>query len=227
MTTQQAPQSGTTDTNPSAAGTTPPTNDQPTTGGDAPPAATDTTGTDAPPAWDGEFDPERAKRTIENQRRAESELKRKLAEQQAKLDEIEREKMTEAEKAKADADRFKAEAEAARAEAFNARFEAAAVAAGIPPERIAAARAVAGEVATTDDSGNMSVDTSVFDRLKAEHGYLFGQQAAPQPHVSFGAAASQGQGGTGAGLTAEQLAAATRLKMTPDEYVKYAARTPR
>jgi hypothetical protein len=81
---------------------------------------------------------------------------------------------------------------------------------------------------TSDDAGNVSVDTAVFDRLKVEHEYLFGSQAAPQPQVSFGAAASQGPGGNqGHGLTAEQVAMANRLGQSLDDFAKYSQRTKR
>ncbi len=217
-----------TDTNTPATGTPPvPT---PTAGDDPTPAATDPTGTEAvtPPADDpATWDPERAKRTIENQRRVEAEQKRVIAEQKAKLDTIEREKLTEAERVAADLATATAARDAARKEVADARFEAAAVAAGIPADRLTAARAVAGEVVTTDASGNVSVDTTVFDRLKAEHAYLFGSQAAPQPNVSFGAAASQGPGGQQGALSPDEVAMAQRAGMTNDEWAKYAQRTKR
>lgn len=187
------------------------------------------TGTEAKPSeWDGEFDADRAKRTIENLRRIEAEHKRKLAEQQAIIDAAEREKLTEAEKAAADLKKLQDEAAAARKAADDAKFEAAAIAAGIPADRMAAARAVASEFAATDDAGRMTIDAEGFDRLRAEHEYLFaGKQAAPQPQVSFGAAVSQGQPSGTPSLTAEQLAAANRLGMSADEYAKYAKRTTR
>ena len=216
------------DTNTPPAGTPPVPTDTPT-GGGAGGSATETPATDGtPPADDpATWDPERAKRTIENQRRVEAEQKRVIAEQRAKLDEIEREKLTEAERVAADLEAAKSAAATAREEAAAARFEAAAIHAGIPPERLAAARAVAGDVATADESGTLTIDATVFGRLKAEHAYLFGQQAAPSPVVSFGAAASQGQGGQGVGLTPDQTAMAHRLGIPLDEFAKYSQRTKR
>lgn len=228
MSTQQT--ATTADTTTTDAGTSTTSTDT-TTGGGAAATATDQTGTDATqttPPWGDDFDPQRAWQTVQNQRRVESEQKRVIAEQQAKLDEIERAKLTEAERVKDDLDKAKAEAAKAKQDVLDARFESAAIAAGIPPERIAAARAVAGEFTTSDDSGTVSVDTAVFDRLKAEHDYLFGQQAAPQTQVSFGAAASQGPGGNqGAGLTSEQVAMANRSGIDPADFAKYAQRTKR
>jgi len=225
MTTPATPPASTTP----PTGTTPPSTPAPTTGGDTPPAATEPPGTEATPPADewANFDADRAKRTIENQRRAEAELKRSNAEMKAKLDEIEREKLTEAERVKDDLDKAKAEAAKARQEVLDARFEAAAIGAGIPPERIAAARAVAGEFTTTDATGIVSVDTTVFDRLKADHEYLFGQAAPPTTQLSFGAAVSQGQGGQQGTLSADEVAMAQRAGMTPDEWAKYAQRTKR
>lgn len=214
MSTQQ-----TTDTTTTDAGTTTTSTDT-TTGGGAAATATEPTGTEAKPPWGDDFDPARAWQTIQNQRRIETELK-------AKVSEYEREKLTEQEKAEADLAAAKTAAEAAKQEVLDARFEAAAIGAGIPPERIAAARAVAGEFTTTDATGIVSVDTSVFDRLKADHEYLFGQAAPPTTQVSFGAAVSQGQGGQQGTLSADEVAMAQRAGMTPDEWAKYAQRTKR
>lgn len=212
----------TTDKTTTDAGTSTTSTDTTASGGDGS-GATDQTGTDATKTGTDEwanFDAERAKNTILNQRRVESELKQQLAEAKAKEDERLRAEMTEQEKLKADKEAAELAAQKARDDANAARFDAAAIHAGIPLERLAAARAVAGEVVSTDASGNMTIDTTVFDRLKAEHGYLFGQQAAPPP-VSFGAAASQGQGGQGVGLTPDQIAMAQRGGMTPEEFAKY------
>lgn len=224
MTTQQT----TTDTNTTDAGTTAASTDT-TTGGGATAEATETTGTDATQSTDewANFDAERAKQTITHQRKAEADLKRANAELKAKVEEFEREKLTESERAAADLEAAKTAAAAAKQEVLDARFEAAAIAAGIPAERLAAARAVAGEFATTDESGTMSIDTTVFDRLKADHEYLFGQTAAQQANVSFGAAASQGQSGKQGGLSADEVAMAQRAGMTPDQWAKYAQRTKR
>lgn len=230
MSTKQTPAAPTpTATNTPPVGT-PPASEGTATGGGAAAPATDATGTEATPPDDdpATWDPERAKRTIENQRRAEAELKRANAEMKAKLDGIEREKLTEAERVAADLAASQATLAAARKEVESAKFEAAALAAGIPAERLTAARAVAGEVVTSDDAGNVSVDTAVFDRLKVEHEYLFGQAAPPTPQVSFGAAASQGPGGNqGHGLTAEQVAMANRQGMSLDDFAKYSQRTKR
>lgn len=226
MTTQQT---ATTDTTTTEAGTTASSTDT-TTGGGAAAGATDQTGTDATQATDewANFDADRAKQTIQNQRRAEAELKRVVAEQKAKLDEIERGQLSEQERLKADKDAAEAALTTAREQVAAAKFEAAAVAAGIPADRLTAARAVAGDVVTSDDAGNVTIDTAAFDRLKAEHSYLFGSQAAPQPQVSFGAAASQGPGGTqGHGLTPEQVAMANKANIPLEEFAKYAQRTKR
>lgn len=228
MSTKQTP-AAPTDTTTPAVGTTPPSTVPPAEGGDGG-SATEPPGTEATPPADewANFDADRAKQTIQNQRRAEAELKRANAEMKAKLDEIERAKLSDAERTAADLEKSNAELAAARGQVFSAKFDAAAIAAGVAPNALAAARAVAGDVSSTDDSGIVSVDTAVFDRLKAEHGYLFGSQAAPQPHVSFGAAASQGPGGTqGHGLTADQVAMANRARIPLDEFAKYSQRTKR
>ncbi len=223
----------TTDTTATDAGTNTASTDT-TTGGGAAATATDATGTEAtPPADDpAAWDPERAKRTIENQRRAESDLKRANAEMKAKLDEIERGKLSEQEKLAADLEAANKRADEAAKAVNDMRqsqaFDTAAIAAGIPPNALKAARAVAGDVATTDESGIVSIDDTVFDRLKAEHGYLFGQAAPPTTQVSFGSAASQGPGGKqGVTLTPDQIAMANKAGVSLEDFAKHAARTKR
>lgn len=203
------------------------TTDTTTDGGDLSTArdAKDNGGTEATPSasdtWEN-FDAERAKRTIENQRRVEAELKKSNAEMRAKLDEIERSRLSEEEHAAIDLEKVKTDILAAREELANARFEAAAVAAGIPSDRLTAARAVAGDVIVSDESGNVSIDTSVFDKLKEQHGYLFTATAEPATGVSFGAASSQGFDGQGTGLTPEQIEMAQRAGMSIEDFAKYA-----
>lgn len=220
-------------TNQAAAGTTPPVTDTTAAGGDGTPGATDQKGTEAPASteadagWQGEFDAPRAKRTIEHLRSRETELEKRAREAEAKIAEHEREKLSEAERIAADLKAAQEAAAAAREQVAVARFEAAAVSAGIPADRITAARAVAGDVAVSDDAGNVTIDTAVFDRLKAEHGYLFAQQAAPPANVSFGAASSQAAGGSGPQLTPDQIEMAQRAGMSLDDYAKYAQRTQR
>lgn len=231
MTTQQTTTS--TETTTPAAGTDQSTETTTTEGGGGG-GATETQGTDAtqPTAAADEwanFDAERAKQTILNQRKAEAELKRANAALEAKNKEYEREKLTEQERIVADLEAAKAEAETARKAVADMReqraFDAAALAAGIPPNALTAARAVAGKVASSDESGNVTIDTAVFDRLKAEHGYLFGQQAAPPPPVSFGAASGQGSGGKGDALTPDEIAMAQRAGMSTEDWAKYRQRT--
>lgn len=228
MTTQQT-DTAANDTTTADTGTTAASADT-ATGGGAAGSATDSTGTDAAGDEWKDFDAERAKQTILNQRRVEADLKRQLAENAdivAKAAETERAKLSEQERLAADLEAAKKDAEAAKREALDARFESAAIAAGIPADRLKAARAVAGEVATTDESGIVSIDTTVFDRLRETDEYLFGQQAAPQTSVSFGAAASQGQGGQQSGLSADEVAMAQRAGMSTEEWAKYAQRTRR
>lgn len=221
-------------TNKAATGTTPPVTDTTAAGGDGTTGATDQNGTEAPAGtdaaadgWQGEFDAPRAKRTIEHLRSREAELEKRAREAEAKIAEHEREKLSEADRIAADLKAAQEAAAAAREQVALARFEAAAVVAGIPADRITAARAVAGDVVTSDEAGNVSIDTAVFDRLKAEHGYLFAQQAAPPANVSFGAASSQAAGGSGPQLTPDQIEMAQRAGMSLDDYAKYAQRTQR
>lgn len=203
------------------------TTDTTTGGGDLSTAhdAKDSGGTEATaPAsdtWEN-FDADRAKRTIENQRKVEAELKRQNAEMRAKLDEVERSRLSDEERAAIDLEKVKTDILAAREELANARFEAAAVAAGIPSDRMIAARAVAADVIVSDESGNVSIDTSVFDKLKERHGYLFTASAEPATNVSFGAASGQGFDGQGTGLTPEQIEMAQRAGMSIEDFAKYA-----
>lgn len=197
----------------------------PTEGGVGAPA-TDPPAKDGTPPWGDDFDPARAWQTVQNQRASEAKLKQELSAERAKTEAFEREKLTESERIAADLAAAKADIATAREQAAAARFDAEAIAAGIPADRLTAARAVAGDVVTTDESGTMSIDTTAFDRLKAEHAYLFGSQAAPPATVSFGAAASQGQGGQ-SGLSADEVAMAKRAGMSAEDWAKYAQRTKR
>jgi hypothetical protein len=213
----------------SPSATTPPTG-----GGETPPVATEPPGTEAaPPAADewANFDAERAKQTILNQRKAEAEAKAKLAEANARIAEFERAQLSDAEKLQADleaAQRERDEALQAAAELTQRQaFDAAAVAAGVLPNALAAARAIAAEVAATDESGTMKVDGTLFDSLKADHGYLFTPQQAAPPRVTFGAASSQGHGGQTAALTPEQVAMAHRAGIAPEDFAKAAGRITR
>lgn len=89
----------------------------PSTGGQQPP--TQATGGQAP-QWDDDFNPDRARRTIENLRKFEKEAK-ELREKNQKLEDAQR---SESERVIAERDREKARADAL--EAQNARFEVAA-----------------------------------------------------------------------------------------------------
>lgn len=220
-------------TNPATA--TPPATDPPagdskaspsapttTGGGDGTTGATEQVGTEAD-EW-ANFDAARAKQTITHQRKVEADLKRELAEQRKKVEEFERAQMTEAERVKADLEAAQRERdEAVKATAAlrqQQAFDTAAVAAGILPNALTAARTIAAEVATSDEAGNMTVDDALFDRLKAEHGYLFTAKQAAPPQVTFGAAASQGPGGNTTTLTPEQVAFAQKAGIEPEDFAK-------
>ena len=204
-------------TTPAAGDPTPAGTPTPNAGGDTTPAATDTTGTEAD-EW-ADFNAERAKQTILNQRRAEADLKSKLAAERAKVEDFERAQMTEAERVKADLEKAQRERDDALKQAAEITqrqaFDTAALAAGVNPKALAAARALAGEVATTDESGSM----------KLEHGYLFTTQQAAPPVVTFGAAAGQGSGGQPTSLTPEQVAFAQKAGIAPEDFAKFASRT--
>ena len=214
-------------TTPAAGDPTPAGTPTPNAGGDTTPAATDTTGTEAD-EW-ADFNAERAKQTILNQRRAEADLKSKLAAERAKVEDFERAQMTEAERVKADLEKAQRERDDALKQAAEITqrqaFDTAALAAGVNPKALAAARALAGGVATTDESGSMKLDGTTFDALKAEHGYLFTTQQAAPPVVTFGAAAGQGSGGQPTSLTPEQVAFAQKAGIAPEDFAKFASRT--
>lgn len=222
-------------TPPEGAPQIPPTTPQPTTeGGDTPPIVTETPGTEAPqpttPEWGDNFDPARAWQTIQNQRNAEAKLKTDLAAERAKVADFERERMTEAEKMKTDLDAANARlAEVERKAAEDAArqaFDATATAAGVLPNALTAAHAIAAKVASSDESGSMILDEALFASLKADHGYLFATetpQAAP-PRIGFGAASSQGLGGSPTSLTPQQVAMAQKAGIDPEDFAKHSAR---
>lgn len=227
-----APQTPPVPTIPAATPPPSPSDTPSTEGGDTTTAATEPTGTEAaatPPAdeWEN-FDAERAKQTILNQRKAEAKLKAELAAERAKVGDFERAQMSELEKVQADLEAARAEAADARKSAADLAasqaFDAAARDAGINPKALAAARTIAADVATTDESGNMIVDETLFASMKAEHEYLFTPQQAAPPRVTFGAALSQGHGGTPTSLTPEQVAFAQRAGVPVEDFAKHAAR---
>ncbi len=215
------------ETKPEETGTTTTPTEAAAEGGAGTPTATEQTGTEATGDEWANFDAERAKQTILNQRAAEAELKSKLAAERKKVEEYEREKLSEDERLKADLEAARAELEKTRKDAAEqaARlaFDNAALAEGINPKAIEAARVVANKVAESDESGSMIVDGKLFDKLKSEHDYLFTQQQAAPPRVTFGAATGQGSGGQ-ANLTPEQVAFAQKAGLSLEDFAKYANR---
>lgn len=203
----------------------------PNGGGDTTPPATDQTGTDATPPWGDGFDPARAWETIQKQRKAEDDLKAKLAAERKKVEDFERAQMTEAERVKADLEQAQRERDEAVKNAADIAqrqaFDTAAIAAGVNPKALNAARVIAADVATSDESGNMTINESLFDAIKAEHGYLFTAQQARPPQVTFGAATGQGQGGHTTSLTPEQVAFAQKAGIPVEDFAQAAGRIKR
>lgn len=223
----------------------------PTGGGDTPPVATDPPGTEATPPtpvdeW-ADFDAERAKQTILDQRRTEADLRARLtalgksdseeslaaelAAERKKVKDFERAQLSEAERVRADLEAAVRERDEARRDAAELTqrqaFDTAATAAGILPNALAAARVIAADVASSDESGTMIVDDTLFASLKADHGYLFTAGQARPPLVTFGAASSQGHGGTPTTLTPQQVAMAHRAGINPEDFANAAARIVR
>lgn len=222
------------DPNTPSSGTTPIHTDNPVAGGgDSSPSATDQTGREAPKdEWEN-FDAERAKNTILKQRESEALLKKQLAEERAKLEEYEREKMTDTEKLQADlAAAQKTASEALKhAEELSIRnqFDTGALRAGINPKALTAARALLPKVASSDESGKMIIDEAVFEKLKTEHDYLFSSQgtASKRTDSVLKNATDTGVGNVSPQLTNEQIAFAKRAGMTPEQFVKYSNRVIR
>jgi len=183
------------------------------------------TGTEASNEWET-FDAERARRTIENQRRSEAELKKRLAAAEATIAEHTRSQMSKEEQLQNDLEQARQAADEARkvaAEAtLKASFDAHAISAGVNPQALRAAQVIASEVAESDESGMMRIDEELFSSLRTSHGYLFTQPEAPRTVLpNIGAAISQGHTADATKLTPEQVAMAQRAGITPDEFAKY------
>lgn len=181
--------------------------------------------TDDPATWD----PERAKRTIEAQRASEKAARDELKAATDRLAEFERAQLT-AEQQK-DADLTAATTRAEKAETALAAlqrevaFKDAAIEAGVKPKAVKAALAIVGDL-DIDDAGNIANVDTVLEGLKADHDYLFGT-AAPgtptptpprEPHTNPGAGTTEATGAA-ASLSPDELAAARRLRMSPEEYL--------
>lgn len=168
-----------------------------------------------------EWDPERARRTIETQRESEKQLKAKLKEAQdkaAKFDELEAEKLSEQEKLTKRVE--DAEAKAANA---NKTLQRANLIAALSQPGIVNARAAAKliEGVEYDDSGEPtnlgSADDpgSVLGKFLAENQFLRGNGKPTPPSTD----AREGDTPPPT-LTAEEAAAAEAMGMTAEEYAQ-------
>lgn len=123
-------------------------------------------------SWDGEFDPERAKRTIEKLRPFEKQakkLERDLQAAQKKIEEYENANKSELERLQAERDKLKAENDAAQAEIRAARATLALTDAGVKPKH---AELLAGRIPAEafESDGDL---TKAVNSLKKEFPDLF------------------------------------------------------
>lgn len=177
------------------------------------------------------WDPERAGRTIAAQREAERQAKEERDDALAKLKEYEDADLSEKERLEREAKEAREKAEAAEAREATAQetIRRGNLLAELakPEHRIVDANAAAKLLEdveydddgkptnlTTKDAGNPE-SKSLLDRFLESHGYLQGQpQKPPPPRIDAG---PEGEP-TEVNLTAEELKAAEKAGMTPEQY---------
>lgn len=210
-----------------------------TTSGDGGAGAAGDTGTDGTQSTDTDdddpatWDKDRAKRTIERQRKSESEALALARANQAKadaFDKLEREKLSKEEQLTGDLAKRDETIDKLTQRIQSLTIDTKLTGSGIPDKRLKAARAIL-EV-EYDDAGEPTNLDDAIAALKEEHGYLFdgdqGDDGGDPPPKKREGSANAGRGSrkgdsSDVVLDAGQIDLARRAGMTNDEYIKYSA----